>query len=502
MRKATWLVLSAGFLALATPAACVSDPPADMGVPAPVDASLVDVSEDADQRPPTPATWDRQVVRPDDKTAADKRFSCAFKRGDMPAETLGTSYPVDRDIPIKNVVVLMMENRSFDHYFGKLAAYAKRTDIESPDAATTNPLPDGGTVPFQHAEKLCFLDTNHEWNGVHKQVNGGKMDGFFQTNDGWSELRPGMSSEFHSGARALWYYDERDIPYYYALANTFSIADHYHCSLQGPTWPNRMFLYAATSFGMTFNSLPDTSKFPYPASEASVLDELEKRHTTWNLYSDALTGPALVHPLLAVRWGERQVVRRVDDFLTQAQNGTMPEVSFVDPRLLPPDRDDEHPPSSPQLGQRFVAKVIKAIMQSPQWKDTVLFLTYDEHGGLYDHVVPPPACPPDDIPLKFDEDHVPEPGALDHLGVRVPLIVVSPYAKRAHVSHVTYDHTSITRFIETKFKLPALSRRDANADPLMDMFDFQNPPFMTPPALPEASVNQAEQDYCKQLFNN
>jgi phospholipase C len=136
----------------------------------------------------------------------------------------------------------------------------------------------------------------------------------------------------------------------------------------------------------------------------------------------------------------------------------------------------------------------------------VLFLTYDEHGGLYDHVAPPEACSPDDIAPDFrtDEDKAfdaKSPGTtFDRLGFRVPVVVVSPFAKKSYVSHNVYDHTSITRFIETVFKLPALTNRDANADPMTDFFDFDAVPFATPPSIPEPEVDQARYDECKALY--
>jgi phospholipase C len=130
-----------------------------------------------------------------------------------------------------------------------------------------------------------------------------------------------------------------------------------------------------------------------------------------------------------------------------------------------------------------------------------IFVTYDEHGGLYDHVAPPKACPPDDIePVLENGDDRAYPGRFDQLGMRVPFIAVSPFSKPAHVSHKTYDHTSITRFIEAKFKLPALTRRDANADPLFDLFDFSKPTFLTPPKLAEAVVDPVRYNECLQLF--
>ena len=163
--------------------------------------------------------------------------------------------------------------------------------------------------------------------------------------------------------------------------------------------------------------------------------------------------------------------------------------------------NDEHPPGDIQLGQEFVSDRVHELFESPQWSKLALFITYDEHGGIYDHVVPPAACPPDDIEpvLESDEDKA-FPGRFDRLGVRVPFIMVSPFAKKAYVSHRTYDHTSITRFIETRFKLPALSNRDANADPMFDLFDFENPPFVQPPQIAPAKVDSRQLQACRAIF--
>lgn len=470
-------------------------------------------SDDAsvDDRPPTPPEWDRAITRPDDKAASDSRASCKYARGAMPGETLGASTPIDDAMPIKNIVVLMQENRSFDSYFGHLAKYAGRTDIESAPDAATNPDKAGGSTGshgYKHAEHLCFADTNHTWKGSHVEYNDGKNDGFYEANNGFSDATPNGTADAGGGPldgeRALWWYDERDIPFYYDLAKTFAIADHYHCSLLGPTWPNRMFLYAATSYGKTSNVFPDLSAYPFPAGpDAVIFDELERRHVDWNVYSDGSPGAAvLLGTTIVSRYG-RNPALRFQNFIDQAKAGTLPQVSFLDAHLGAsdgPTNDDEHPPAQIQVGQKLVSDIVHALWASPQWPGTVLFLTYDEHGGIYDHVPPPPACAPDDNPPALEGDDVGAGGDFKRYGFRVPFVVVSPFAKKGYVSHATYDHSSITRFIEAKFKVPAISNRDANADPLSDMFDFANPPFMTPPTIDEPKVDQTELQYCAATF--
>jgi len=174
-----------------------------------------------------------------------------------------------------------------------------------------------------------------------------------------------------------------------------------------------------------------------------------------------------------------------------AQNN-LPEMSVLDPSFsaTPWPANDEHPPHNVQLGQDLIARVVNTLMSNPAvWRRTVLLITYDEHGGYYDHVEPPAACTPD------DQDRITQAGGatpdsqFNRLGPRVPLLVISPWTKKHYMSHMTTDLTSITRFVQNRFDLPAMTRRDAAAWPLLDMFDFQNPPFMKPPKLRPAKLD-------------
>jgi phospholipase C len=458
-----------------------------------------------DTRPPTPPEWDRPVTRPDDATADAERAACTFGRDALAGETLGPSTPIEGDIPIESIVVLVMENHSFDNYFSKLAEYTNRTDIEVAPPGATNPrtLDDAGAdagadaapvlVPTQHAPHYCTLDTAHSWAKSHMEWDQGKMDGFVQANEDGPPLG--------DGARALYYWDQTDLPFYYQLASTFAIGDHYHAAVLGPTWPNRMYTYAATSFGRTTNDLPDISAYPFPDNDATILDELEKRHVSWKLYgtSGALT---IYATNVLTRWG-RKVNYFDSDFFADAKAGTLPQVAYLDTDAQTENaiNPDEHPPADIQIGQKWVSDVVHALFTSPQWGKIALFLTYDEHGGYYDHLPPPPACAPDGIaPILKSGDTT--QGGFDREGVRVPFIVVSPYAKKAYVSHKTYDHASIVRFIEAKFRVPALTARDANSDIPTDMFDFASPPFATPPDVPEPTVDPTGQSYCETTYPN
>lgn len=493
-----WELLGLGAaIVLATIAGCGSS---DDTTPTP--------APEPDPRPPTPPEWDRSVTRPDEAAASASRAACTFKRGALPDETLGNGIPTGKDIPIETIVVLVQENRSFDHYFGHFGKYAGRTDVAAPPEDIANPSRTGevssATHKWQRAGHHCFLDTDHGWNAVHTQVNGGKMDGFYETNhDIKGETMPDPTMALRDGERAMWWYDEREIPFYYALAKEYGLADNYFCSMQGPTWPNRMFVFAGTSFGRTTNrNFPSLSTYRFPENDVVVLDELEKRHVDWRLYSAGIAGAAVVLGAeLPLRYN-RDIVYPIDNFFEDAAAGKLPPVVFVDPDFTKtgnPDGNDEHPPAHLQIGQAFSKRIVDALMKSPHWKSSALFITYDEHGGLFDHVPPPKACVPDDS-APVDADNKKVDGAFDAYGVRVPLIVVSPYAKRGHVSHAVYDHTSILRFIQAKHRLPALTARDANALPPTDFFDFAAPPRLEIPALPEATVDPGEKSYCDATF--
>jgi len=450
---------------------------------------------------PPPAEPDANT-RPSDTMAADQRAACTFTRGALPIDTLGQSEPLGDEIPIDTIVVLIQENRSFDSYFSHLGRYAGRGDIEAAPDTTINPDDRGGVHHYMHAPHMCNIDTNHEWVGTHEEYDAGKMDGFFIANDGfYDDTLPPGGEALLGGERALWWYDERDLPFYYDLANRFAIADHYFSSMLGPTWPNRDYLYAASSFGVIDARVPNLSTAPYPEVDSLIFDSLEQAHISWNIYSDGLPGPTVtVGAALAARWG-RNPVLPTSAFFDQAAAGTLPQVVFVEPHLgfIGPTENDEHPPADVQIGQQFVAQIALALFGSPQWPRTALFITYDEHGGFYDHVVPPSACPPDDKgPLVGTT--LPAYDEFARYGIRVPLTVVSPYAKAHYVSHVVYDHTSILRFIETRFGLPALTARDANADALFDLFDFSTPAFAAPPVMLLPPIDPVELDYCTSTF--
>jgi len=396
--------------------------------------------------------------------------------------------------PIQHVVVLMQENRSFDSYFGRIHFEGQPHSLpEPPGAGNPDPTnPSGPPIKVFHKTHYCEVaDLNHSWNGTHAEIDGGAMDGFTAAN---------VVPQDPTGSRTMGFYDQSDFPYYYALYNTFAMGDRYFASAPTQTFPNRLFLLAGTSFGHIRND--NFPPVPGQFAQRSIFNELDEHHITWKVYA-AQYPLAIAFLFSYVRETPAAAnVRPYSQFVADAAAGTLPQVAFVDPIFVAPNNveTDEHPPSNVQVGERFTSSVISTLFKSPNWGSSALFLTYDEHGGFFDHVAPPPAVPPDDTaPMLLPGD---TPGAFDIYGIRVPAVIVSPFARSHFVSHVVNDHTSILRFIETDFGLPALTRRDAAANPMLEFFDFSHPTFATPPELPAAPVNPAEAAYCASQPSN
>jgi phospholipase C len=292
------------------------------------------------------------------------------------------------------------------------------------------------------------------------------MDGFVLSNN-------------PDGARAMGYYDCDDIPFFYWLANTFAISDHHFSSLLGPTWPNRLFTAAATSCGFGEGSeTDDRLTFECGAVRNNLFKQLKNAGVSYRVYDDGIPSIASLF-FLTGALTDFTDFGDIDDFESSIAHDTLPAVSIIEPHyqaqvdilkkiFIDDQANDDHPPADIQRGQQFVYRIVKAVASNPAvWGSTALFITYDEHGGFYDHVPPPPACDPEGPDTK------PSDYRFNRYGFRVPLIVVSPYAKGGYVSQRTTDHTSILRFIQAWKGLPALTWRDANAWPMLDLFDFQ-----------------------------
>lgn len=396
--------------------------------------------------------------------------TCSFSAGALPSATLPPGTPLGEQIPIDHVLVVMQENRSFDHYFGTL----DHDDADVIPPGFTNPDAGGLPVAPFHDPATCTPDVDHSWNGTHRQWNGGLMDGFVVTNE------PG-------GERAMAHYVEADLPFYHALARTFALSDRFFCDVPGPTFPNRYYLYCGTSFGKIDNDVP-LQGWP----QRTIFDVLSDRGISWRIYrSDAI---AFGFVFTGLRGSSN--VKPLSQFFADAASGNLPSVAFLDPSFtgVGSEPTDEHAPSNVQRGQAFVASLVNALVASPDWPRSVLFWTYDEHGGYFDHVPPPPGCVPDAKAPELGPGD--EPGAFDRLGIRIPFVAVSPWARPGHVSHLVHTNASILRFIQARFGLPAMTARDANSLALLDLFDFSAPARLAPPALPAALVDPVRDAAC------
>ena len=471
---------SLSLLALSLVAACDGDPP-------PPDAFVADedafaefpdaaMTQPTDAGPPDAYRRDYDVgtyTRIPESEAAAGRASCAFDRGAFPWETIGEEHPIGSDIPIRHWFVLMQENRSFDSYFGTMPGVDGL-----PEGGAVNEATDGTEITSFHQTDYCTEDTHHGWSAGHEQWNDGANDGFVRNND-------------PQGRRAMGYYDASDLPFYWDLYSTFAMSDHHHCSVLGPTWVNREYFLSGSSFGNTSNVaiMPERR----PADDFIIFNGLERAGATWRIYHDSL--PFVWGPYGA--WGTsaatRRNIRDFSRFFDELEAGDVADVTYLDPTWdfsAGVEATDEHPHANIQQGQAWVREIMTRIMASPIWRDSAIILTYDEWGGFYDHVPPPEACVPD----AFSPDG--GGGQFDRLGFRVPLVVVSPWSRAGYVSDRTTDLTSIVRLLEARYLLPAMSARDANAWPLLDMFDFSTRTFETPPDLEEAVVDSARMDVC------
>ena len=473
---------------------------------------------------------------------------------------------------VNHIIIVMQENHSFDNYFGALA-YAPGSPYHNANGAclpsdhkcvdglscvadvsgnltcsNSNLEDDGSTVVAFHDPSRCVIpDLDHSWFGTHKQVNflnpnstltNFLSDGFVRVNDVAGQLDNG--TETSTEDQTMGFYNQNDIPFYYDLAQKFAIDDRYFASLLGPTFPNRSYLMAATSFG----HLTSADTFPPPGGyrpiTGTIFDLLNENGVSWaDYFQDAPQGASFLPFGLE---GDPHFLP-TSVFLGQATGnplfGPLPQVSFVDPNFgffgiqL---ENDEHPPTDIQRGQAFVSQIVNAVRSGPNWKDSIIFITYDDHGGFYDHAKSPKAkqggaLTPDGIapgqcadlsnppaseqpgggaecssnffgtidtsvanaellcPALAADPTGPYPlqcANFNQLGPRLPFIAVSPFSKPGYVSHSVGDHTSLLALIERRFLTINdvrlhLTNRDQFANPLEDLFDFNHSPSLDTP---------------------
>jgi phospholipase C len=363
--------------------------------------------------------------------------------------------PSPRNLPIDTFVVLMMENRSFDHYLGWLPnADGRQAGLEFTD-------PDGRTFATHRLENdfqgCAFLDPDHSWDGGRTQLDSGRMDGFLRA---------------HSDTFSIGYYEEPDLAFTPHMAKAFTTFDRFFCSLLSSTYPNREYMHAGQSYGRIDNSLPfGVSGLGFP--DSTIFNLLAAAHVQSRYFYTDIPVSAL--------WGLPGLNRssQVQTYYEQAATGTLPPLSFVDPSFQGEDSGtsgDEHPHGDVRVGQAFIADVVHAFMASPQWKRGALFVVYDEWGGFFDHVVPPRV--PD---LRASSDLEQDFG---QMGFRIPAVVLSPYARRGHVDHSIYGFESILKMIRYRYGRPSLTPRDLYANNIAAAFDFESQPDYDVPDLP------------------
>lgn len=332
---------------------------------------------------------------------------------------------------VDHIVVLMMENRSYDHYLGSRSLDGLPGDGLTAQMANLDAS--GVTQAAYRESVLCVADPPHGWDESHLQFNSGLNDGFVTE----YQVAAGATIDPH----VMGYFTKEDLPVTHALADGSTICDRWFCSVMGPTWPNRFYFHAAQSDGLRTNDSP-------AAPLVTIYDRLTEKGIEWKYYYTDL--PFLV--LLGGDFGTAVTPGFFDD----AKAGTLPQVTVIDPGFA---LNDDHPPHHPLLGQQFIAAIYQALATSPQWERILFVITYDEHGGFFDHVAPP----------KTADDRAAE--GFDQLGFRVPTIITGPYVKAGYVSSVQYDHTSVMKHLENLFGLEPLTARDAAANDLSDVID-------------------------------
>ncbi len=415
---------------------------------------------------------------------------------------------------VNHIIIMMHENRSFDHYFANLSDYRAKQGLPADvDDLTTamaagkvTPNPSwcaygGGcsapaTITPYRLKTACIEDLSSSWQEAHNDVN------LHSPNEGsWGNPPPmngfaAMAGGFaaHTGAndvagkRAMGYYTSDDLPFYYWAATTFATSDRWFSGALTRTQPNRMYWLAATSNGYAFpGGTGDTAHPPmYLDNRTNIFQLLETAGVSWKVYiSDkvyqkgTLNGTYLSY---FYTFGNQHLDKIVpmSQFAADAAAGTLPAVSMLESD----SGNDEHPIDQIDVGMRYVWDKVTTLMNSPSWNDSIFILTFDEGGGLYDHVPPVSMPKPDDKePILAAGDPT---GHFDTTGFRVPLLIFSPFAKPGYVSHTNADFTAVLKLIETRFNLPSLTARDAAQMDMTEFFDWTAPNLnsVKPPTQP------------------
>jgi phospholipase C len=337
---------------------------------------------------------------------------------------------------IDTVVVLCMENRSFDHYLGSLQL-SEGWDIDGLDGTESNPRAGGGEAQVYRLDDFTPDDPPHSWDECHNQWNGGANDGFVSEHAGASEHQ------------VMGYHERDQLDTVYGLADDAAVCDRYFSSVMGPTWPNRYFLHCASSKGIKSN-LP-------ALNIASIWDRLGSAGVSnTNYFHDVAWATGAL--------GKLSGLSLIEKFFQDAAAGSLPSFCLIDPDFVGAGANDDHPAHDVRLGQALIGSIYAALTQSPQWDRCLFVLTYDEHGGFYDHVPPPTTFDP-----RSD---------FQQLGFRVPAMVAGPTVKRGCPVSTVYDHVSIAATTTRLFGLDPINERVTQTS---DFRDCINPDYIGNP---------------------
>jgi phospholipase C len=417
--------------------------------------------------------------------------------------------PLGKLTDIEHVIILVQENRSFDHYFGTYSGVEGFGDAGAKGTFEQEGYPapgfEGKLLPF-HLETggavQCFPDITHSWAPQHHSWDGGAMDNFVRTH---LEIDGSLA-----GPATMGYYEQSDIPFYRALANSFTLCDKYFCSVLGPTDPNRLYSLSGTidPEGLNGGPLVETlgkgdgravGKFTW----TTMPEQLTSAGVSWKIYTGTGLGVEdnvlpyfknfQTNPALAALAFDPTYPK---GFKHDLIKGELPQVSWINTSLS----ETEHPGNSTaKVGEHAVAELLKLLTSHPGvWAKTALFITWDENGGFFDHVAPPTAPPETAGEYLTVPDITGNSGGVSGpvgLGFRVPMIVASPFTRGGLVCSETFDHTSTLRFLETRFgvEVPNLSawRRERTGD-LTGAFNFAAPPNKHKPSLPTVELTESE----------
>jgi phospholipase C len=370
---------------------------------------------------------------------------------------------------LKHVVVLMMENRSFDHMLGSLKAVDARIDGITPDLS--NPDTNGNAVkpqPLAEFQAQLQPDPDHHFPAVDLQIFGGDTSANRVANmQGFVKSYFNQQRDVAHSQKIMYYFTQKQLPVLTTLALEFAVFNRWFASIPGPTICNRAFAHYGTSFGRVDMNLIYVNE-PFQSIYSRMINATPK-HTSKLYYYDTASSTMEITNLLQ---NQPELFGTYDQFLNDCAKGNLTDYSFIEPNFNDHETDsgdevanDQHPDHDVQAGELFIATIYNAVKSSPLWPNTALLIVYDEHGGIYDHVVPP-ACTSDQFTASANDTGTGMPFAFDRLGVRVPAILVSPWIPKGTVVNRPFDHASIPATITKMFlgDYSPRSPRETSAD--------------------------------------